>query len=334
LSRYGFLPLEGDMKRREFITALGGAAVWPLAAWAQPTNKVFRIGYVAGHAADKLPKRLEAFRAGLRDLGYEEGRNIVIEYRWADDHYERLPELFAEIVGLKVDVIVTHGTPGVLAAKRVTTTIPIVMASAGDALGSGLVSNLAHPTGNITGLTFFNPELASKQLELIKEVVPNLRDVGVLSNPLNPFNETIDPLMAQTAQTLQVVLHRFAASEPAGFEGVFAEMAVKRVGGLVILDDATLIANSPTIAKLALHGRLPSSAWPDFAIDGGLIAFGVSFPDEFRRAATYVDKILKGAKPADRRSSVQPNSRRFSTSRQPRQSGSKCRHRYCCAPTR
>jgi putative ABC transport system substrate-binding protein len=286
------------MKRREFITALGGAAVWPLAVWAQPTQKIFRIGYVASHAADELPKRLEAFRAGLRERGYEEGRNIVIEYRWADNHYERLPELFAQIVALKVDLIVTHGTPGVLAAKRATTTIPIVMASSGDALGSGLVSDLAHPTGNVTGLTFFNPELASKRLELVKEVVPNLKDVGVLSNPTNPFNETIDPLIARTAQVLQVASHRFAASEPAALEGVFAEMAAKHIDGLVILDDA-MLANSPAIAKLALQGRLPSSAWADFAVDGGLIAFGVSFPDEYRRAAAYVDKILKGAKPAD-----------------------------------
>jgi putative tryptophan/tyrosine transport system substrate-binding protein len=287
------------MKRRQFIRTLGGAAVWPLAAQAQPTNKIFRIGYVAQHAADKLPERLEAFRAGLRALGYEEARNIVIEYRWADEHYERLPVLFAQIVALKVDVIVTHGTPGVLAAKGATTTIPIVMASSGDALGSGLVSNLAHPTDNVTGLTFFNPELASKRLELIKELVPNLKNVGVLSNPKNPFNETIDPLIGRTAEVLQVALHRFAASEPAHFEGVFADMAAKHVDGLVILDDTTMIANSPTIAKLALQKRLPSSAWPDFAIDGGLIAFGVNFPNEFRRAATYVDKILKGAKPAD-----------------------------------
>lgn len=129
--------------------------------------------------------------------------------------------------------------------------------------------------------------------------MPNLRDVGVLSNPMNPFNEVIDPVMAQTAQALQVALHPFAASEPAEFQGVFEDMAVKHVDGLVILDDAALIANSPTIAELALQRRLPSSAWPDFAIDGGLIAFGVNFPDEFRRAATFVDKILKGAKPAN-----------------------------------
>ena len=287
------------MKRRQFMTTLGGAAVWPLAVWAQSANKIFRIGYVASYAAEELPKRLEAFRAGLHDLGYEEGQNIVIEYRWADHHYERLPELFAEIAGLKVDVIVTHGTPGVLAAKRATTAIPIVMASSGDALGSGLVSNLAHPTGNVTGLTFFNPELASKRLELVKEVVPNLRDVGVLSNPTNPFNETIDPLIERTAQVLQVTLHRFGASKPAALEAVFAEMAAKHIDGLVILDDAMLLANSPSIAKLALQRRLPSSAWSDFAVDGGLIAFGISFPDEYRRAATYVDKILKGAKPAD-----------------------------------
>jgi putative ABC transport system substrate-binding protein len=153
------------MKRRQIITALGGVAVWPLAAWAQPTHKIFRIGYVAAQSADKLLERLEAFRAGLRELGYDEGRTVVIEYRWADNHYERLPEFFAEMVRLNVDVIVTHGTPGVLAAKQATATIPIVMASSGDALGSGLVSDLARPVGNVTGLTLFNPELVIRHDE-------------------------------------------------------------------------------------------------------------------------------------------------------------------------
>jgi putative ABC transport system substrate-binding protein len=281
------------------MTLIGGAAAWPLAIGAQQANKVFRIGYVAEYAAHSLPGRLEGFRDGLRNLGYEEGRNIAIEYCWAEDHYERLPALFAEIVRLNVDVIVTHGTPGVLAAKQATTTIPIVMASVGDALASGLVSDLAHPAGNVTGLTFFNPELVSKRLELLKEIVPNLRDVGVLSNPNNPFNEAIDPMMGHTAQVLQVALHQFPASDPAKLEHAFAAIAAKHIDALLVLDDATLIAHSPAIAKFALQQHLPSIAWPDFAIDGGLIAFGVNFPDLYRRAATYVDKILKGAKPAD-----------------------------------
>jgi putative ABC transport system substrate-binding protein len=281
------------------MTLIGGAATWPLAAGAQQANKVFRIGYVGEHAAHSLPRRLEAFRAGLRDLGYEEGRNIATEFRWADDHYERLPALFAEIVRLNVDVIVTHGTPGVLAAKRATTTIPIVMAATSDALGSGLVSDLAHPTGNVTGLTFFNPELVSKRLELLREIVPNLRDVGVLSNPENPNSDIIDLMMGHTAQALQVALHRFPANEPTKLEDAFAAMGAKHIDALLVVDDAILVAHSSAIAKLALQQRLPSIAWPDFAIDGGLIAFGVNFLDLFRRAATYVDKILKGARPAD-----------------------------------
>jgi putative tryptophan/tyrosine transport system substrate-binding protein len=288
------------MRRRQFITLLGGAAAaWPLAARGQQASRVFRIGYVGLLTADSLPKRLEAFRAGLRDLGYEEGRNIVIEYRWAEEHYERLPVLFGEMVRLNVDVIVTHGTPGVAAAKRATTTIPIVFAASGDAVASGLVSSLARPTENVTGLTFFNPELAAKRLELFKEIMPGLTDMGVLSNPANPFNEAIVPAMRLTAQALKLALHQFNARGPAEFEVAFAAMAVKRVGALVVLDDATLIASAPALAKLALQQRLPSSGWPDFAVAGGLMAYGVNFPDLYRRAATFVDKILKGAKPAD-----------------------------------
>jgi putative ABC transport system substrate-binding protein len=282
------------MKRREFITLLGGATVaWPLAARAQQPSKVFRIGYVSSLASNSLPKRLDAFRVGLRDLGYEEGRNIVIEYRWADEHYERLPTLFAEMVRLNVDVIVTHGTPGAFAAKQVTNTIPIVMAAVGDAEASGVVASLARPGGNVTGLTFFNPELAAKRLELLKETTPGLTDVGVLLNRVNPINEAIVPAMRHTAEPLKLKLHQFGVREP------FAEMAAKRVGALVIIDDATLIANAPALAQIALEQRLPSSGWPDYAVAGGLLSYGINFPDMFRRAATFVDKILKGAKPRD-----------------------------------
>jgi putative ABC transport system substrate-binding protein len=169
------------VRRREFITLLGGAVVaWPRVAGAQRGGRVFRIGFLGLPTADSLPKRTEAFRAGLRDLGYQEGDNVVIECRWADRHYERLPALFAELIASKVDVIVTHGTPGALAAKQATTTSPIVIAVVGDAISSGIVSNLARPDANITGSTFFQPELAAKRLEILNEAVPNLTEVGVM----------------------------------------------------------------------------------------------------------------------------------------------------------
>ncbi|MFZ2135543.1 MAG: ABC transporter substrate-binding protein [Xanthobacteraceae bacterium] len=186
---------------------------------------------------------------GLRELGYQEGRNIVIDFRWADGHYDRLPALFAEMVRLNVDVIVTHGTPGGLAAKRATTTIPIVFATAGDAVASGLVMSLARPGGNLTGSTYFIPELSAKQLELLKEVIPGLTDVAILLNPANPMNEPVVPAMKQTAQSLKVELHQFGISDPAELEGAFAAMAARRVGALVAIDDATLIANAALIAS-------------------------------------------------------------------------------------
>ena len=215
------------MRRRDFITLLGGAATWPLAARAQQSGKVYRIGFVGTISADSLPQRLEAFRAGLHELGYQEGRNVVIEYRWADGQYERLPALFAEIVRLNVNVIVTHGTPGALAAKQVTNTIPVVVAAVGDAEASGVVGSLARPGGNLTGLTFFNPELAAKRLELLKETLPGLTDVGVLLNPVNPINEPIVPTMRRTAEPLKLNLQQFGVRGPAEFEAAFAAMASK-----------------------------------------------------------------------------------------------------------
>ena len=184
------------MRRREFIGLISGAVAWPLAARAQqPSAKVFRIGFLGSATADNLPKRPEAFRAGLRDLGYQEGRDFVIEYRWADGNYDRLPALIADLARLNVDVIVTHGTPAALAAKTATT-IPVVLAVVADPLGSGIVSSLARPGGNVTGLTYFQPELAAKRLELLKEIMPGLTDVGILLNSTNPANEPIVPHMS------------------------------------------------------------------------------------------------------------------------------------------
>jgi ABC-type uncharacterized transport system substrate-binding protein len=291
------------MRRREFITLLGGAAAASFArsrvAFAQqPSTKVFRIGFLGLPTADSLPERPEAFRAGLRELGYREGPDFVIEYRWADGNYDRLPALIADLVRLKVDVIVTHGTPAALTAKTATT-IPVVFAVVADALGSGIVSSLARPEANVTGLTFFAPELNAKRLELLKETMPGLKDVGILLNSANPMNEPILPQMSSVAQPLKLELHQFDARAPAEFEGAFAAMAVRHVGALVVIDDAVMLANAPTVAALALKQRLPSCGWPDFAIGGGLMAYGVDSLDMFRRAATFVDKIRKGAKPGD-----------------------------------
>ena len=289
------------MRRRDFIkVVIASAATWPFAANAQQSaGKVSRIGFVGSATADGMAERLVALRAGLRNLGYQEGQNIIIEYRWADEHYERLPALFAEMVRLNVDVIVTGGTPGALAAKRTTTKIPVIFAVVGDAIASGIVSSLGKPEGNITGLTYFNPELSAKRLELLRETMPTLTDVGVLTNPENPFNETIIPAMELTAQTLKLTLHQFGARRVAELEEAFAAMVTKRMGAFVVLDDPILVTNPSAVAKLALQQHLPSSGSPEYAIAGGLMAYGVNIPDMYRRAATFVDKILKGAKPAD-----------------------------------
>jgi putative ABC transport system substrate-binding protein len=291
------------MKRREFVGAIGLAAAvatWPRAGRAQiSSSKIPRIGFLGLPSADSLPKRTEAFRAGLRDLGYHEGQNLIVDYRWANSRYDDLPALLAELIALKVDIIVTHGTPGVLAAKQATSTIPIVIAVVGDAVASGLVASLARPGGNVTGLTFFQPELNAKRLELLKETVPDLTDIGVLLNPGNQMNEPVLPEVAKVAQSLGITLHQFNAHEPSEFEAAFAEMKAAQVRAFVVFDDAMLIGNAKSIAALALKNGLYSCGFLDYAAAGGLMAYGVDFPDMFRRAATYVDKILKGMKPAD-----------------------------------
>jgi putative tryptophan/tyrosine transport system substrate-binding protein len=291
-----------NLGRREFITLLGGAAAaWPLATRAQQA-KVFRIGFIGlSAAADKAGvARIGAFRAGLRSLGYVEGRNIIIEDRWAEGKYDRLQELAAQLVRQNVDVIVAHGTPATRAAKQATTAIPIVMVGVGDAVTSGVVASISRPDGNVTGSTFFSPEIVAKRLELIKEAVPALTEAGILLNSANPaYNESIFPVLKETAQALKLELLQFAARGPAEFEAAFTAMAAKRVGAIVLFDDGMLAANVEPLAKLALQHQLPSVGMVDFAAAGGLIYYGVNFPDLFRRAATYVDKFVKGAKPGE-----------------------------------
>jgi putative ABC transport system substrate-binding protein len=288
------------MRRREFITLLGGtAAAWPLAARAQqPAMPV--VGFLGALSASGWgASRVEALRAGLRDLGYVEGKNIVVEFRWAEGDYDRLPDLAGELVRLKVDVLVTHGTPGTRAAKQATKTIPIVMAVSGDAVATGLVASLNRPGGNITGSTFFSPELTAKQLELLKEAVPSVTQVAVLVNPGNPVNRPSLQALETTARSLKVAIQLFEARGRNEIENAFLAMANKRVDAVAITDDGVFIANPGVIANLAAKNRFPSTGFKELAQAGGLIGYGVNFPEIFRRAAYFVDKILKGAKSAD-----------------------------------
>jgi len=268
-------------------------------AGAQQSGKIPRIGFLGAASASGYAPQLEAFRRGLRDLGYVEGKNIILEYRWAEGTYDRLPVLAAELVRLKPDLVLTHGTAGTRAAKQATTTIPIVMAVSGDAVATGLVASLAHPGGNITGSSFFNPELAAKRLELLKEVVPALTRVAVLMNPGNPVNEVSLQAMERTARSLGLELQQVNVGGPEEFNAAFSTIVKGRAGALSVFDDAMLIAQARRVADLAAKNRLPTIGFNELAEAGGLMSYGVNFPDLWRRAATYVDKILKGAKPAD-----------------------------------
>jgi putative ABC transport system substrate-binding protein len=285
------------VKRREFITLVGGAAAWPLAAHAQ--QKLARIGFLRQAAPHE--KQFEAFREGLRAAGYIEGQNIVIEQRYAAGAYDRLNDLAAELMRAKVDVIVVDGTAAARACKRATATIPIVFALAVDPVADGLAASLARPGENLTGLTMtVGYELAAKRLEVLKDMRPGLSRIAVLGNPGNP---TYAPFLEETqraAIALKLVLHVFEAREPSALPAAFAAMADWRADGLSALNDAMLFSNRDRVAALALTTKLPA-VYPEaeFVAAGGLSSYGPSLADLFRRAASYVDKILKGAKPAD-----------------------------------
>ena len=287
------------MNRREFITLLGGAAAWPLAARAQQAGKVLRIGFLGMASPSTFASRLEAFRLGLRDFGYIEGTTVNVEYRWADGRYERLPGLAAELVRSQVDLIVTHGTPGSLAAKRATTTIPIVMASIGDPVAVGIVTKLVRPGGNITGQSFFNPELRAKRIELLKEVMPRLSRVAVILNADNPATGPELQAMETTAQSLNVKLLPFRLRTSSELVSAFESMEQASVEAVETGDDPLSVGNVGAIVALAARGRLLTIGPEDVARAGGTMGYGVDFVATFRRAASFVDRILKGANPAD-----------------------------------
>jgi putative ABC transport system substrate-binding protein len=278
--------------------ALGVLVSLPVAE-GQQAGGVHRIGFLGSTSPSGYASQMEAFRGGLRDLGYVEGKNLVIEFRWAEGRYERLPELAAELVRLKPDVLVTHGPPGALAAKRATDTIPIVIGVIGEAVAIGAVESLARPGGNITGSSFFVPELNAKRLEILKEALPRLSRVGILLRRDNPVNVPVLSAMEHTGQALKIELQSVEVRDPADLENAVLALVKGRAGAIVVFEEAMLIAQAERIADLARRHRLPSIGFVESARAGGLLAFGVNFSDLWRRAAGTVDKILKGAKPAD-----------------------------------
>ncbi len=291
-----------QIRRRRLLIAAGALLATPHRGFAQkPAAAMPRIGFLGVANPVAWGPRLDAFRAGLRDLGYVEGRNIAIEYRFAEGQYDRLPALAAELVRLKVDVIVTHSAPGALAAKQATATnpIPVVMTNVGDAVGWGIVASLARPGGNITGDTFFVTELVAKRLEVLKDAIPRVHRVAVLANPDNAAMGQSVQAMEIAARKLNVALLTFHARGPADLDDAFAAIAKESVDALAVIEDAVLIPNNKRIAELAVKQRLPSISFVEYADAGGLFGYGPNFFALYRRAAVFVDKILKGAKPGD-----------------------------------
>jgi putative ABC transport system substrate-binding protein len=279
------------------VLAILGAS---LAVDAQQAGKVARIGYLSPGSPTSAPHIDEAFRQGLRELGYVEGQNIVIEYRWAEGRAERLPDLAAELVNLKVDVIVAGGTPAPLAAKHATSTIPIVMATAGDPVGSGLVASLARPGENVTGLSAISPELGGKRLQFLKEVIPGVSRVAVLWNAANPYAVLVWRQTEAAARTLGVQVQSLAVRGPDDFENALPAAIKWGAGALIVVEDPLTYIHRMRIADFAARNRLPwIDGYREYAEAGALMAFGPNLADLYRRAATYVYKILKGAKPAD-----------------------------------
>ena len=287
---------------RRLICAISLAMLLaPLGAAAQQPGKVPRIGYFSAGSPSSAPHLLEAFRKGLRELGWVEGQNIVVDYRFAEGRFDRLPDLASELVRLKVDIIVAVPTPAAAAAKNATETIPIVMINVGDPVGLGLIASLARPGGNVTGSSYsVGLEIIGKQLELLKETVPKVRRVAILWNPANPSHPLVVRELNVAARSLGVQLQFLEARGPNEFEGAFAAMAKERMGALLVVPDSVSFLHRTRLADLAARSHLPAAYGLRGHVDaGGLMSYGPDSADLFRRAATYVDKILKGAKPAD-----------------------------------
>jgi putative ABC transport system substrate-binding protein len=288
------------MRRREFITLMGGAAAWPLAASAQQPTPT--IGFLATYKLDRFGERmLAAFREGLRETGFEEGRNVAIEFRTSEDRYDRLPVLAAEFVSRRVSVIAAAGgSPAAIAAKEATTSIPVVFQVGVDPVEIGLVASLNRPGGNVTGIANLSLGVGPKRLELMHELRPNAKVIALLSNPINPAANTNVKDSHAAARTLGVTLQIVDASSDRDFEAAFASLAGLKAGGLVIAGDPFFNSRSVELATLAMRHGVPAIyQFPEFTAAGGLISYGSNIADTHRLTGIYTGRVLKGEKPAD-----------------------------------
>jgi putative ABC transport system substrate-binding protein len=287
------------MRRRKFIALFGvTSALWPLGAGAQQGEKVYKIGTLSAGSRD--PWAASIVTEALRDLGYVGGKNVIFESRFAGDRLDRLPEFAAELVRLKVDVITAAGTLAPLAAKRATSTIPIVMMAAGDPVGSGLVASLAHPGGNVTGTSLMSPDLGGKRLQLLKELLPELSRVAIVWNAANPYSALVFKETEGAAKTLEVELESLEIREPADIDAALEAATGKHAGALISVEDPLTIDLREKISVFAANHRLPTiSGLRVFADSGFLTTYGADLADILRRSVVYVDKILKGATPSD-----------------------------------
>jgi len=287
------------MDRRAFIAMVGGGILaGRLVSEAQQSGQTYRIGFLAGTAADAVP--LPKLRAGLRELGYIEGKTIAFEYRFAEDNNDRLPGLAAELIRSKVDIIVAHGSPAIHAAKEATNTIPVVMLGPGDPVGTGFVASLARPGGNITGVSNTDVGVAAKRLELLKAALPKLSRVIALRNPTNPAAELLFKETQDGARSLGIEIHLIDVRTPVELERALSMMAKARADALIAIADPMFLSQRKQIAKVAMTKRLPSVFARNENVEaGGLMSYGAVLGDLYRQAATYVDKILKGAKPGE-----------------------------------
>jgi putative tryptophan/tyrosine transport system substrate-binding protein len=283
------------------ITFAVSALLFALCIGAEAQQaKVARIGFLGNSTSELEANLIGPFREGLRELGYIEGKNIAIEWRWAEGKYERFPGLIAELIGSKAELIVTAGTPASLAVKKATTTIPLVMIAVGDPVGSGLIASLAHSGGNVTGLTSISPELDGKRLELLREVVPNISHVAVMWNPTSPLQVVAEKATRAAAQPMGIRILSLGVHADEQFDHAFATIRKEKPGALLVLADRLFLHNRARMMEFAIHNRLPGvHAYVELVEGGGLMSYGPSYSGMHKRAAYYVDKILKGTNPAD-----------------------------------